>query len=63
MVTVTIKHGRACGMCVSGQKLFFERHGLDFRNFAKNGIDAEILRALNDAMANQVIKKAEEDGI
>ncbi|MCT6876041.1 hypothetical protein [Frischella perrara] len=37
--------------------LFF-RHCLDWSDFLKNGIDAEILLKINDVMANQVIEQA-----
>jgi len=48
----------AAQQCSSGARSFFKRHGLDWSDFLKNGIDAEILLKINDVMANQVIEQA-----
>lgn len=52
------------GHCASGARVWFERHGLDFRDFLKGGITVARLRELNDGFAEQVIrrKEAREDG-
>ena len=47
---------RKLGYCAKGTKAFFESHELDWKNFVKNGIEEEKLKATNDAMA---IKLAE----
>jgi hypothetical protein len=44
-------------MCALGQRSFFEHYGLDFRDFLKNGIDAETLLATGDANAKLVVAK------
>lgn len=49
-------------MCIPGAKTFFKRHGLDWDDFIRNGIDEEILAEINDGMANEVIRKAHEMG-
>ena len=56
---VRMVHVRQAKMCSSGAREFFARHGLDWQDFLKNGIDAEMLRATGDAMALQVVKVAE----
>jgi hypothetical protein len=38
----------------------FLSKGWDFQDFLKNGIDVEIVKACDDAMAQQVIKVAED---
>ncbi|OCG31605.1 hypothetical protein A9G29_06165 [Gilliamella sp. Fer2-1] len=48
----------AARQCSAGGRTFFKRHGLDWSDFLKNGIDAEILLKINDVMANQVIEQA-----
>lgn len=53
-VIVWMHHVRKAGMCSSGAREFFIRHGLDWNNFLRNGIDADILDRMNDAMATQV---------
>ena len=47
---------RKAKMCSKGARAFFLQKGWDFQDFLKNGIDVEIVRACNDAMANQVIE-------
>lgn len=56
---VRMVHVRQAKMCSSGAREFFARHGLNWQDFLKNGIDAEMLRATGDAMALQVVKVAE----
>lgn len=49
---------RAARMCSGGARAFFERHGLDWSKFLKEGIPAEQLVATGDAMALQVVEVA-----
>lgn len=44
------------GYCGTGMRRWFERYGLDFRTFLKDGIDEEVLAATGDAMALRVIE-------
>ena len=44
-VTVTIDDVRAAGLCVNGSRAWFARHGLDFRAFLREGLDAQTLLA------------------
>lgn len=55
---VTMKDIRSAKMCSRGTRAFFERHGLDYSDFLKNGIQADKLAATGDAMALQVIEVA-----
>lgn len=55
---VTIEHVRASGLCVHGTRSWFDRHGLDFRAFLREGIDAQTLLATGDAMALRVVEHA-----
>ena len=57
-VIVTITDVRAVGLCVNGSRAWFERHGLDFRAFLRDGLDAQTLLATNDAMALRVVEHA-----
>ncbi len=57
-VTVTIDHARRAGLCVSGSRAWFERHGLDFRAFLREGIAASRLLATGDAMAARAVEQA-----
>lgn len=46
------------GYCASGAKTWFAAHGLDFRDFLKNGLDASVFEATGDAMALRVVETA-----
>lgn len=55
---VKMKHVRKARMCSNGARSFFEKHGLDWDVFLKEGIDATLLEATGDAMAIAVVKVA-----
>ena len=57
-VIVTINDVRAVGLCVNGSRAWFARHGLDFRAFMRDGLDAQTLLATGDAMAQRVVEHA-----
>ncbi|CAQ45379.1 hypothetical protein V3O09_07005 [Stenotrophomonas maltophilia] len=57
---VTIAHVRAAGLCVNGSRVWFVRHGLDFRAFLREGLDAQTLLATGDAMAQRVVDCARQ---
>jgi len=57
-IKVKMRHIREARMCSKGARAFFERHGLDWNEFIKNGIDTAKLEATGDAMAMQVVKVA-----
>ena len=62
---VTINDVRAAGLCVNGSRAWFTRHGLDFRAFLREGLDADTLLATGDAMAQRVVdcaRKEQEQG-
>lgn len=60
-IKITAQHCRAAGMClVPGVRDFFAHHQLDFKDFMRNGIDADELLKTNDAMARQVVAIARE---
>ncbi|GEK71606.1 MULTISPECIES: thioredoxin domain-containing protein [Halomonas] len=51
--------------CARGAKRWFEQHGLDFRRFLKEGIDAEAFIASGDLRARQIVdakRKEMNDG-
>lgn len=57
-VIVTMRDIRAAKMCSKGARTFFERHGLDWGRFLKEGIPASELEKTQDAMALQVVEVA-----
>ena len=56
---VTIADVRAVGLCVNGTRVWFARHGLDFRAFLREGCAADTLLATCDAMAQRVVAHAQ----
>lgn len=61
-VTVTMKHVRQACMCSRGARTFFQRYGLDWQTFLKQGLPASVIAATGDAMALQVVEVAREQG-
>ena len=55
---VRMEHVRAARMCSRGTRAFFERHGLDWAAFLREGISSEQLEATRDAMALKVVEVA-----
>lgn len=59
MLIITSRHCRAAGMCLTpGVRDFCRTHGIDYRAFINNGIDAEVLIKTGDVMALQVVAVA-----
>ncbi|WP_228145887.1 hypothetical protein [Acinetobacter terrae] len=50
---------RKAKMCARGSRAFFLSQGWDWQDFLKNGIDLEIVKSTNDAMALQIVKVVE----
>lgn len=46
-------------MCARGSRAFFLSQGWDWQSFLENGIDIEIVKSTNDAMAQQVVEIVE----
>lgn len=62
---VTIEHlhtvpgrGRKPGFCNRKSREWFARHGLDWTDFVRNGIDAEILSETGCALAAALVEHA-----
>jgi hypothetical protein len=53
---ITIDDVRQAGHCVAGARDWFGRHGLDFRDFIRNGITEERFLAAGDALAVEVVR-------
>lgn len=57
-ILVRMEHVRAAKMCSRGARAFFDRHGLDWNAFIREGIPVEQIEATGDAMALQVAEVA-----
>jgi hypothetical protein len=52
---VYMRHLRDLGYCAKGVRAFCCRHSLDFGRFLRDGIAADELLAMNDAMATAAV--------
>jgi len=48
------------GHCGTGARRWFHNHGLDFHDFMKNGIDADLFVEKGDDLALGVVEKKRE---
>ena len=60
-VTVTVGHVRKAKLCMGGARNWFDSHGLSWSDFLANGISADRLDALDDALADKVSAIAREE--
>lgn len=58
---VTMAHIRQVHFCSRGARAFFERYGLDWASFLREGIPASELEATGDALAARVCSLAREE--
>lgn len=61
MTIVLHRHCRDLGYCNRGLRAWFAREGMDWGDFLKQGIDAEVLRGKGNAMADRAIAQAERE--
>lgn len=57
---ITMTDAIRAGHCPTGIRRWFTAHGLDFRSFMREGVDAEILRDRGDALSTRVIALKEK---
>lgn len=64
---VTMQHLRTVpyfsargGYCARGARAWFERHGLDFRAFVRDGLDESAFLGTGDGMAAALVRWAHE---
>jgi len=56
-LTITMNDVSKAGHCAKGARAWFRRHGLDFRDFLKNGISAQDFIDKGDALSAQVVER------
>ena len=64
-MTVHMRHIRAADLCSGGARRWFDSHGLDWSDFLTNGVEEDVLVALNDSLADRVVevaRKGQSDG-
>jgi len=52
---ITVTDIQQAGHCATGIKKWFDDHGLNFRAFLKDGIDAAVLLDTDDGLARRVV--------
>lgn len=57
-VLVRLEHMRSLRYCSRGARDFFERNGLDWATFIKEGLPVEQIEATGDAMALKLAEVA-----
>jgi hypothetical protein len=57
------RHVRAARprICFNGSRSFFEKHGLDWRDFQRNGIPGEKLVEIGNPIALRALAEAEKE--
>lgn len=58
-VIVTLEDCRTLGFCMGAVRPWFEQHGFDWRDFVRNGIEADRLLATDDHLARMAVSNAE----
>lgn len=53
---ITMTDVTLAGHCAKGARAWFKTHGLDFRSFLKDGIDADTFVANGDHLAVRVVE-------
>lgn len=61
MTRVYLRHLRALNYCARGSRAFFKRHGWDWHQFLRDGLEAEAFRKTGDAMAIKAAQLAEAE--
>lgn len=54
---ITMNDVIKAGHCARGARRWFENHGMDFRDFLKNGIDEKQFVEQGDHLARDVVDK------
>jgi hypothetical protein len=60
-VIVTIRHLRAAGMCSREPRRWFKQQGLNWSDFATEGLPASVLIATADPLALKVVEIAQRE--
>lgn len=55
---VTLVHAASIGYCVKGMRVFAKKYDICFGDFARDGVDEEILLKTGDAMATALVDEA-----
>ena len=57
---VYLKDVSNAGYCMRGARAWFRSHGLDFRDFVRNGVSREVFMGTKCHLAQDIVKKKDE---
>lgn len=58
---IYMRHVRSAKICSSGARQFLNVHGISWQDFLQNGVEADVLLAMNNAQVNQVVEAAKKE--
>ena len=58
MTRVYIDDAKALGYCARGCREFCVKHGFDWRDFLRNGIDESMFKDIDDEMVHRLVEHA-----
>lgn len=58
---ITVDDMGSMRYCARGSRAFAKKHGLDFRKFIEEGIDADELVATGDGMAIELVERIKRE--
>lgn len=59
-VLVKMHHAKSLNYCSKGVKHWCVQHGINYIKFIKEGIDEDIILAIDDSMSKKVVERARE---
>ena len=55
---IYLRHLRLVGYCVPSSRAWAKQHGVDWREFVRDGLDATVLESSGDALAMKLVEVA-----
>lgn len=56
-IVLTAADLKSYGYCVSGQRGWFQAHGIDFKNFVRNGMKIGEAKLIDDAAMQESVRR------
>ena len=53
---ITVQDAAQAGYCVKGQREFMKTHGIDWRDYLKNGLAVDVAARLTPGQTAQILK-------
>jgi len=59
-VIIKMHHAKSLNYCSRGVKHWCKQHGINYLRFVKEGVDEDVLLAIDDSMSRKVVEIARE---